>query len=143
MNKNGGEGSMASPKEYHRGYRRAQREVLNGERENLTEIIHEVKFGTREYNINSFKKLYKDRITNKEQELTLNNCLDLLSMINAAKNCLEQEGAFVKNATGSLKVNPAQRELRDSLKAFNLQLEILNNMLGSNEDDDLSGWLDD
>lgn len=133
---------MPSPKEYHRGYRRAQREIERGERENLTDVVHEIKFSTKQYNVNKFKELYKDKITTKEQEFLLNNCLDLLSMINSAKVCLANEGAYIKNVTGSLKVNPAQKELRESLKAFNTQLDILNSLLNTGENDDLAGWLD-
>lgn len=134
---------MPSTNEYYREYRRAARQVESGEREDLTDVIHEIKFGTKSITPNVFKNVFKGRIETKEQELILNNCLDLISMVNAAKECLAIEGAYVKNVTGSLKVNPAQKELRENLKAFNTQLELLNRVLVKEEDDDLGAWLDE
>jgi hypothetical protein len=134
---------MSSNNEYYKEYRRAARAVESGEREDLTEIVHEIKFGTTSVTPKAFMDMYKDKIETKEQEFILNNCLDLISMINAAKECLEIEGAFVKNVTGSLKVNPAQKELRENLKAFNTQLVLLNEILPKEDDEDLDGWLDD
>lgn len=129
--------------QYDREYKKAMYDMEIGKRDSMIDTIHEIKFGNKQYNITQFKNLYKDRVTSKEQEFALNTCLDLLSMINSAKLCLLEEGAYTKNATGALKVNPAQRELRDSLKAFNTQLEILNSLIVVDEEEDLSGWLDD
>ena len=134
---------MPSTNEYYKGYRRATRQIERGEREDLTDAIHEIKFGTKSISPVQFKNMYKGKIETKEQEFILNNCLDLISMVNAAKECLSLEGAFVKNVTGTLKVNPAQKELRENLKAFNNKLELLNNVLVKEEEEDLSGWLDD
>lgn len=134
---------MPSTNEYYREYRRAARQVDRGERDDLTDVIHEIKFGTKTISPTTFKNMYKGKIETKEQEFILNNCLDLISMVNAAKECLSVEGAFVKNVTGSLKVNPAQKELRENLKAFNTQLELLNRVLIKDDDDDLEGWLSD
>lgn len=134
---------MPSTNDYYREYRRASRQVERGEREDLTDVIHEVKFSTKTISPTVFKNVFKEKIETKEQELILNNCLDLISMINASKECLATEGAYIKNATGSLKVNPAQKELRENLKAFNNQLEILNRVLVKDEKFDLEGWLDE
>lgn len=133
---------MPSTNEYYKEYRRAARKVERGERDDLTDVIHEIKFGTKTISPTQFKNMYKGKIETKEQEFILNNCLDLISMVNAAKECLAVEGAYVKNVTGSLKVNPAQKELRENLKAFNTQLELLNNVLVKEEEDDLAGWLE-
>ena len=134
---------MPSTNEYYKEYRRAARKVEAGERDDLTDVIHEIKFGTKTISPTQFKNMYKGKIETKEQEFILNNCLDLISMVNAAKECLSIEGAFVKNVTGSLKVNPAQKELRENVKAFNAQLEILNRVLIKDEEYDLEGWLSD
>lgn len=129
--------------EYDRAYKNALYEMEIGKRDDLIDVIHEIKFGTKTISPTQFKNMYKGRIETKEQEFILNNCLDLISMVNAAKECLSIEGAFVKNVTGSLKVNPAQKELRENLKAFNTQLELLNRVLIKEEDDDLERWLSD
>lgn len=134
---------MPSTNEYYKEYRRAARQVDKGERDDLIDFVHEVKFSTKSITPTVFKNVFKGRIETKEQELILNNCLDLISIINAAKECLDIEGAYVKNATGTLKVNPAQKELRENLKAFNSQLELLNNVLKKDDKIDLAGWLDD
>lgn len=134
---------MPSTNEYYREYRKASRQVDKGERDDLIDVIHEVKFSTKSITPTAFKNVFKGKIETKEQELILNNCMDLISMINASKECLTIEGAYVKNVTGSLKVNPAQKELRENLKAFNSQLEILNRVLVKDEKFDLVGWLDE
>ncbi|MDF2612790.1 MAG: hypothetical protein K0S71_576 [Clostridia bacterium] len=134
---------MPSNNDYYKEYRRAARAVESGEREDLTDVVHAIKFGTKTVTPKAFMDMYKDKIQTKEEEFILNNCLDLISMINAAKECLEIEGAFVKNVTGSLKVNPAQKELRENLKAFNSQLALLNEVLPKEEEQDLDGWLED
>jgi hypothetical protein len=134
---------VPSTNEYYKEYRRAARAVESGDRDDLNDIVHEIKFGTKSITPKSFMDLYKGKIETKEQEFILNNCSDLISMINAAKECLEIEGAFVKNVTGSLKVNPAQKELRENLKAFNSQLTLLNEILPKEDDEDLDGWLED
>lgn len=134
---------MPSTNEYYKEYRKATRQVERGEREDLIDVVHEVKFNTKSITPTAFKNVFKGKIETKEQELILNNCLDLISMINASKECLALEGAYVKNVTGSLKVNPAQKELRENLKAFNSQLELLNRVLIKEEKFDLSGWLDE
>jgi len=115
---------LPSNNEYYKEYRKAAREVESGERGDLTEVVHEIVFGTKTVTLGAFMAMYDGRVATNKQEFILNNCLDLISMINAAKECLEIEGAYVKNVTGSLKVNPAQKELRENLKACNLQLKL-------------------
>ena len=132
-----------NPNAYDRAYKNALYQIEKGQRDDLTDVIHEIKFGTKTISPTQFKNMYKGKIETKEQEFILNNCLDLISMVNAAKECLAVEGAYVKNVTGSLKVNPAQKELRENLKAFNTQLELLNNVLVKEDEDDLAGWLED
>lgn len=133
---------MPSTKEYYTQHKRGQRAIKRGEREDLKDKTYNVKFGTNKINLSHFKKLYKDKIRDKQQEYVFNICLDLIELIKSAKECLEVEGAYVRNITGTLKVNPAQKELRENLKAFNTQFEVLNNMF-TEEELSLDDWLDD
>ena len=134
---------MPSDKEYYKQYRRAARQKEKGERTDLTDLKYNIKFETKEIKPTKFKKIFDGKIESEEQELVLNNCLDLITLINSAKECLAMEGTFVKNATGALKVNPAQKELRENIKTFNKELEHLNSLLVVDDTFDLESWLDD
>jgi hypothetical protein len=60
------------------------------------------------------------------------------------KNVLRKRGAYTKNATGTLKVNPAQKELRENIKSFSAQLRLLHLLIGKNPPaETLEEWLDD
>lgn len=120
---------MPSSNKYYKEYRRAERDFKSGKRENMIDDKIEVDFKSKKITHNHLKKLYKDRLETKEHEYIFNNCLDLISLIESSKLALEQEGAYVKNATGVIKVNPAQKELRENLKAFTNLLIILHNLL--------------
>lgn len=133
---------MPSTNEYYKEYRKGERAVKNGDREDLTDKIYAIKFSSKNISISQFKKIYKPRIQNKEQQYIFNNCIDLIELIQSTKECLEQEGTYIKNCTGTLKVNPAQKELRENLKAFNTQLELLNNILPEEDEEELDDWLD-
>ena len=133
---------MPSSKEYYTTYRRGERAAKNGERDDLIDDRIEVKFKSKKINLKKFKGFYKEKIKTKEQEYIFNNCLDLIDLINSSKECLEKEGAFTKNCTGTLKVNPAQKELRENLKAFTNILSLLHELTTSeNDDEDLEGLL--
>lgn len=120
---------MPSSNEYYKQYRRAERDLKNGNRDDLIEDKIEIKFKSKNINLKYFKDYYKDKLKTKEQEYIFNNCLDLIELIKSSKQCLEQEGAFSKNCTGSLKVNPAQKELRENLKALTNLLSVLHDLL--------------
>lgn len=125
---------MASTKEYYKEYRKAERDCKSGKREDMIDERQVIEFGGKKITVPQFKKYYKDRIKNKEQEYIFNNCLDLITLIQSDKDCLAKEGAYITNATGTLKVNPATKELRENLKAFNSQLSLLHELLGGTED---------
>lgn len=135
---------MPSDNGYYKEYRRAERLVKKGERENMIDLNYQIKFKSKTITVDQFSKYYKTKIKNKEQQLIFNNCLDLIDLINSSKECLESEGTYIKNATGTLKVNPGQKELRENLKAFNSQLQLLHTLLSQTPNETtLEGWLDD
>ncbi|WP_270940891.1 hypothetical protein [Romboutsia lituseburensis] len=119
---------MSSSNEYYKEYRRAERDVKKGNREDMIDSKSEIEFKSKDISIAQFKKYYKDKIENKEQEYIFNNCLDLIVLIADSKRNLETEGVYIKNATGTIKVNPAQKELRENLKAFTNLLSVLHNL---------------
>lgn len=128
--------------EYDKIYKRAYRSMKSGEEENMIAGSYDIKFGTKKITPSKFKKTFGDKIRDANQQNIFNYCIDLINLIATAKECLEQEGVYIVNKTGALKVNPAQKELRENLKAFNTQFEVLVNTFGE-EQVDLSKWLDD
>ncbi|OOM76586.1 hypothetical protein [Clostridium sp. BL-8] len=132
---------MPSTQEYNTKYKKEHRAFQNGDREDLLEEKFQIKFNSKNISISQFKKHYKEKIENKEQEFIFNNCITLIDLILSDKSCLESEGAYVKNVTGTLKVNPATKELRENLKAFNSQLALLHTLLNTDKEEDLDGWL--
>lgn len=132
---------MPSIQEYNTKYKKEHRASQNGDREDLLEEKFQIKFNSKNVSISQFKKHYKEKIENKEQEFIFNNSITLIYLILSDKSCLESEGAYVKNVTGTLKVNPATKELRENLKAFNSQLALLHTLLNTDKEEDLDGWL--
>lgn len=130
---------MPSNNEYYKEYRTAEREVKSGKRENMIDETTPIKFDSKQVTTSQFKKHYKDRIDNKEVEYIFNNCLDLITLIQSDKDCLAKEGAYIKNCTGTMKVNPAQKELRENLKIFNAQLLLLHQLTDTKESKDEVG----
>lgn len=128
--------------EYDKIYKRAYRSMKSGEEESMIAGTYDIKFGTKKITPAKFKKTFGDKIRDANQKNIFNYCMDLINLIATAKECLEQEGVYIVNKTGSLKVNPAQKELRENLKAFNTQFEVLVSTFGE-EKVDLSKWLDD
>ncbi|KGJ49831.1 hypothetical protein KD33_07820 [Clostridium sp. NCR] len=126
---------MASSNEYYKHYRRGERELKSGEREDLIDKKFVVEFKSKKSSIPQFKKFYKDKIKTKEQELIFNNCLDALQLIESCKKGIELEGLYTKNVTGNLKINPLNKELRDNILSFTKLLYLLHDLL---EPDDSS-----
>ncbi|SCI75381.1 Uncharacterised protein [uncultured Clostridium sp.] len=133
--------NLSSSNEYYKEYRRAERDCKSGKREDLIDERSVIEFKSKKITVTQFKKYYKDRLKSKEQELIFGNCLDLLTLIENNKQILEIEGTYIKNATGTLKVNPAKKELREDLKAFTTMLTILNATASVDEDESLEDWL--
>lgn len=134
---------MPSGTEYHREHKRGQRAMERGEIDSLITKRYDVEFGTKDITPAKFKRIFTGKIANDEQRALLNTCLDLLELIKASKDCLQREGAYTSNVTGSLKVNPAQKELRENLKAFNAQMELLIEKTTEKKKTDIEGWLNE
>lgn len=134
---------MSSSNKYYKDYRRAEREMKNGERNDMIDDRVEIRFKSKKITLKHFKDLYKEKLKTKEQEYLFNNCLDLITLIDNNKKVLESEGTYIKNASGVLKVNPAKKELREDLKAFSSMITLLNQTLVGEEDEDLEGWLNE
>lgn len=124
---------MPSSKEYYKQYRRAERDIKRGNREDMIDDRSEIKFKSGDISIEEFEEFYKSKLENKEQEYIFNNCLDLIVLISDSKKTLEEEGVYIKNATGVIKVNPAQKELRENIKAFTNLLGVLHNLIEPGE----------
>ena len=56
---------------------------------------------------------------------------------------METKGAFLVGTTGTVKANPAQKELRENTKTFTSLLKELDSMLENDDKPDISSWLDD
>lgn len=110
-------------KKYMKGYRRANKGDC------MVENTSKIEFKSTKISLAKFKKHYKDKIDNKEQELIFNNCLDLIILIEDCKKAIEEEGNYYKNTTGVLKVNPLVKELRENIKSFTNLLGILHDLL--------------
>ena len=119
---------MPSTNEYYKEYRRAERDVKRGNREDMIDDRAEIEFKSNKVSVAEFKEFYEEKLENKEQEYIFNNCLDLIVLIADSKKALEREGTYIKNATGSIKVNPALKELRENIKAFTSLLSVLHNL---------------
>ena len=129
--------------EYDKIYKRAYRSMKNGTNEDgLIDGTYDIKFGTKKISPNKFKKVFKDNIKNANQQNMFNYLLDLMELIATSKKCLEEEGVYIVMKTGQIKCNPAQKELRDNLKAFNGMFEAFVATFAE-EQIDLNGWLDD
>lgn len=133
---------MDNMTEYKKIHKRAERELKSGKREDLIDCRFIIDFKSKRSAIPKFKKYYKDKLTNSEQELLFSLCIDMLMLIENDKSLIEQEGVFTKNCTGVIKVHPAKKELKEDIKVFMNTLESLNNSLNIEvEDDDLDSWL--
>lgn len=132
-------------KDHDRLYQKLKYEVETGKRESMIENIYEIAF-TGDVKATQLKRAYKDHITTDEERLLLSNALVLADLIRASKTCLETEGVYIRTATGLIKENPAQKALRDNIKAFTVLLDTLNKTIKANKQGDkidLDKWLDD
>ena len=82
----------------------------------------------KKYWHNSVKKFYKEWIKlglNKIQtELILQVC-NMLQMIEESKRILDEEGIYSTTITGTMKVNPITKVLKDSTGSFQQLLRLL------------------
>ncbi|MBB6622171.1 hypothetical protein H7E67_01890 [Clostridium gasigenes] len=137
---------MPSDAEYHKNYKREERKLKKetGLTPSMVGNVFPTKFSTKKLKVKEFKKHYELQIDNKEQQIILQNCINLIDLINMNKEFLEQQGLYTTNISGIIRPNPASKELRDTLKSFTIQLRLLQELLGKKETNiDLNKWLDD
>lgn len=130
-------------KNYMRIYQKNRR--AGKELESMTDEIYTVDFNA-DIKSTQLKKAYKGKIETDEQKLLLGNAIVIVGLIQSCKACLEQEGAYIKTATGLVKENPAQKSLRENVKALTVLLDTLNKSIQANKKNevfDLDKWLDE
>ncbi len=134
--------SLGDRTEYWRQAKRNQRENAKQDVKKNTSV--KIEFIGKRINIKKFESVYKDKVKDDAVKYFLyKSILDIVPLIGACKDYIEKEGAFIKGTTGTIKANPAQKELRENTKAFTTLLEQLNSMLGKDDKPDISSWLDD
>lgn len=134
---------MTTPqqKEYFKQAKRNQREAA---KEPKKKSNTKIEFIGKKINIKKFKAVYKDKVKDDAVKFFIyKSILDIVPLIGACKDYIEQKGAFIQGTTGTIKANPAQKELRENTKAFTGLLEQLNSMLGADDKPDINNWLDD
>lgn len=133
---------MGDRTEYYKQAKRNQREnAKQGVKKNTSTKIE---FIGKKINIKKFEEAYKDKVKDSAAKYYIyKNILDIVPLITACKDFLEQKGAFIVGTTGTIKANPAQKELRENTKAFTGLLKEIDGMLGANDTPDISSWLDD
>ncbi|MEG1297207.1 MAG: hypothetical protein RSD02_12645 [Niameybacter sp.] len=130
-------------KNYMRIYQKNRR--AGEERESMTDEITSVNF-TTDIKPSQLKKAYKGRIETDDQKLLLSNALVIIDLMQSCKKSLEADGAYIKTATGLVKENPAQKSLRENVKALTVLLDTLNKSILANKKGDifdLEKWLDE
>ncbi|MEG1929444.1 MAG: hypothetical protein RR090_12655 [Niameybacter sp.] len=111
----------------------------------MTDEITSVNF-TTDIKPSQLKKAYKGRIETDDQKLLLSNALVIIDLMQSCKKSLEADGAYIKTATGLVKENPAQKSLRENVKALTVLLDTLNKSILANKKGDifdLEKWLDE
>lgn len=134
---------MTTPqqKEYFKQAKRSQRTTA---KEPKKKSNVKIEFIGKKINIKKFESVYKDKVKDDAVKFFIyKSILDIVPLIGACKDYIEEKGAFIQGTTGTIKANPAQKELRENTKAFTGLLEQLNSMLGKNDKPDINSWLDD
>ena len=137
---------MGNGTEYYKQAKRNQREAAKqlkaegGVKRNSDKI----EFIGKKINIKKFEEAYKDKVKDSATKYyTYKNILDIVPLITASKEFIEKKGAYIVGTTGTVKANPAQKELRENIKAFTGLLKELDNMIGTDDKADINSWLDD
>ena len=74
-----------------------------------------IKFDTKNIKKSDIEKLYSSKVSNEAQQKLLNNILDLIDLIDVHKRSLEELGAVYRSLTGTVKTNPSEKALRESI----------------------------
>lgn len=131
-------------REYYKQAKRQQRAHAKEQPGNGRRKSAAIEFVGKKINVKKFEAAYKNKVKDDAVKyFVYKSILDTLTLIGSCKDYIEQEGAFVKAPTGTIKANPAQKELRENTKTFTALLEQLNSMLGKDDKPDISDWLDD
>lgn len=135
--------TMGARTEYFKQAKRNQREFAKQNKQSDNKKT-KIEFIGKKINIKKFEAAYKDKVKDDAVKFFIyKSILDIVPLIGACKDYIENEGAFIKGTTGTIKANPAQKELRENTKAFTSLLEQLNGMLGKDDKPDINSWLDD
>lgn len=132
-------------KAHDRTYQKLKYEIKTGKRDSMIDEVTSVNF-TADIKPSQLKKAYKGKIETDEQKLLLSNALVIIDLMQSCKKSLEQDGAYIKTATGLVKENPAQKSFRENVKALTVLLDTLNKSILDNKKDevfDLDKWLDE
>lgn len=133
---------MGERTEYYKQAKRNQRE--NAKKGSKKNTSTKIEFNGKKINVKKFQAAYKDKVKDSATKFYIyKNILDIVPLITACKEFLEQKGAFIVGTTGTVKANPAQKELRENTKAFTGLLKELDSMLGTDDKPDINSWLDD
>ena len=98
----------SNTKEYQKAYREGQKV-----KDNLDKI--NIKFDINNITKEDINKIYIKKVGNKAQEKLLKNILNLIDLIEAHKESLEVFGVVTKTVTGTIKVNPSEKSLRECM----------------------------
>ena len=74
-----------------------------------------IKFTTKDIKKSEIERLYSSKVSNESQQKLLNNILDLIDLIDVHKRSLEELGAVYRTITGTVKTNPSEKALRESI----------------------------
>lgn len=74
-----------------------------------------IKFTTKDIKKSEIESLYSSKVSNESQQKLLNNILDLIDLIDVHKRSLEELGAVYRTITGTVKTNPSEKALRESI----------------------------
>ena len=119
-------------KEYQKAYRDTQKLKDNLEKINI-------KFDVNNISKEDINEIYIKKINNKAQEKLLKNILNLIDLIEAHKESLENFGVVVKTITGTIKVNPSEKSLRECmLQISRLIKELEENIINTPIEKELS-----
>ena len=137
---------MGNRTEYYKQAKRNQREAAKQLKAEggVKKSSDKIEFIGKKINIKKFEEAYKDKVKDSATKYYIyKNILDIVPLITACKEFLEKKGAFIVGTTGTIKANPAQKELRENTKAFTGMLKELEIMLGADDKPDINSCLDD
>ena len=128
--------------EYMKNYMRNYRKKDKTQKAGKTKKI-EIDFTKNSFNKENFEKAYWDKLADESQKNIYFCIIDTAVLIERAKAEIEKYGAYFAGSTGGRKVNPAQKEFRESTKLFCTLLTQLDLSISGDSIQDASNWLDE